>query len=51
MGEKLGVTINVVNTPGAGGSAGTLNVQNAKNDGYTLLANGMLSFCTIVRVH
>lgn len=47
MGEKLGVTINVVNTPGAGGSAGTLNVQNAKNDGYTLLANGMLSFCTM----
>ena len=47
MGEKLGVTINVINTPGAGGSAGTLNVQNAKNDGYTWLANGMLSFCTM----
>lgn len=47
MGEKLGVTINVINTPGAGGSAGTLNVQNAKNDGYSLLANGMLAFCTM----
>lgn len=47
MGEQLGVTINVINTPGAGGSAGTLNVQNAKNDGYSLLANGMLAFCTM----
>lgn len=47
MGEKLGVTINVINTPGAGGSAGTLNVQNANNDGYSLLANGMLAFCTM----
>ena len=47
MGGKLGVTINVINTPGAGGSAGTLNVQNAKNDGYSLLANGMLAFCTM----
>jgi tripartite-type tricarboxylate transporter receptor subunit TctC len=47
MGRELGVTINVVNTPGAGGSAGTLNVQNSKVDGYTMLANGMLSFCTM----
>ena len=47
MGKVLGVTINVVNTPGAGGSAGTLNVQNAKVDGYTMLANGMLAFCTM----
>ena len=47
MGKDLGVTINVVNTPGAGGSAGTLNVQNSKVDGYTLLANGMLAFCTM----
>ncbi len=47
MGKDLGVTINVLNTPGAGGSAGTLNVQNAKVDGYTLLANGMLSFVTL----
>lgn len=47
MGRDLGVTINVVNTPGAGGSAGTLNVQNARVDGYTLLANGMLSFVTL----
>lgn len=47
MGNELGVTINVINTPGAGGSAGSLNVQNAKVDGYTMLANGMLAFCTM----
>jgi len=47
MGAELGVTINVVNTPGAGGSAGTLNVQNGNVDGYSLLANGMLAFCTM----
>lgn len=47
MGRELGVTINVVNTPGAGGSAGSLNVQNAPVDGYTMLANGMLAFCTM----
>ena len=47
MGKDLGVTINIVNTAGAGGSAGTLNVQNAKVDGYSLLANGMLSFVTL----
>lgn len=47
MGQKLGTTINVVNTPGAGGSAGSLNVKNAKVDGYTMLANGMLAFTTM----
>lgn len=47
MGKNLGVTLNVINTPGAGGSAGTLNVQNGKNDGYNLLANGMLAFTTM----
>ena len=47
MGKDLGVTINIVNTAGAGGSAGTLNVQNAKVDGYSLLANGMLAFVTM----
>ena len=47
MGKDLGVTINIVNTAGAGGSAGTLNVQNARVDGYSLLANGMLSFVTL----
>ena len=47
MGKVLGVTINVVNTPGAGGSAGTLNVQNARLDGYSMLANGMLAFTTM----
>lgn len=47
MGKVLGVTVNVLNTPGAGGSAGTLNVQNARLDGYSMLANGMLAFCTM----
>lgn len=47
MGKVLGVTVNVVNTPGAGGSAGSLNVQNARLDGYSMLANGMLAFCTM----
>ena len=47
MGKDLGVTINIVNTAGAGGSAGTLNVQNARVDGYSLLANGMLAFVTM----
>ena len=47
MGKQLGVTINVINTPGAGGSAGSLNVQNAKVDGYSILANGMLAFTTM----
>lgn len=47
MGKELGVTINIVNTAGAGGSAGTLNVQNARVDGYSLLANGMLAFVTM----
>ncbi|MGI5173491.1 tripartite tricarboxylate transporter substrate binding protein [Treponema sp. OMZ 840] len=47
MGKELGVTINVINTPGAGGSAGTLKVQNSAVDGYAMLANGMLAFCTM----
>ncbi|MCC8189646.1 MAG: tripartite tricarboxylate transporter substrate binding protein [Planctomycetes bacterium] len=47
MSQVLGVTINVTNTPGAGGSAGSLNVQNARLDGYSLLANGMLAFVTM----
>lgn len=47
MSKALGSTINVINTPGAGGSAGTLNVQNARLDGYSLLANGMLAFATM----
>jgi tripartite-type tricarboxylate transporter receptor subunit TctC len=47
MSKVLGVNINVINTPGAGGSAGSLNVQNAPVDGYTMLANGMLAFTTM----
>ncbi|MCL2000390.1 MAG: tripartite tricarboxylate transporter substrate binding protein [Planctomycetes bacterium] len=47
MAKVLGTNINVINTPGAGGSAGSLNVQNARNDGYTMLANGMLAFTTM----
>ena len=47
MSKVLGVTMNVVNTPGAGGSAGSLNVQNAPVDGYSMLANGLLAFTTM----
>ncbi len=47
MSKVLGVTVNVINTPGAGGSAGSLNVQNARLDGYSMLANGMLAFTTM----
>jgi Uncharacterized protein conserved in bacteria len=47
MSKELGVTVNVINTPGAGGSAGSLNVQNARLDGYSILANGLLAFVTM----
>lgn len=44
MGKFLKTNITVVNTPGAGGSVGTLAVWNAKKDGYSILANGLLAF-------
>ena len=47
MSDFLGVTINVNNVAGAGGSVGTLQVENGKNDGYTILANGMLALTTM----
>ena len=47
MADKLGVTINVNNVAGAGGSVGTLQVETGKNDGYTILANGMLALTTM----
>lgn len=47
MGNDLGVKILVTNTPGAGGSVGTQTVLNAKNDGYTILADGMLAFTSM----
>lgn len=47
MGRNLGVNFVVTNTPGAGGSVGTQNVLNAKKDGYTLLADGLLSFTSM----
>jgi len=37
MGEQLGVPINVVNKPGAGGAVAARELQQAKPDGYTLL--------------
>ena len=36
MGEILGQTITVVNTPGAGGSVGAAQAAAEKNDGYTM---------------
>ena len=47
MADYLGCTINVNNVAGAGGSVGTLQVENGKNDGYTILANGMLALTTM----
>ena len=47
MSNFLNVTINVNNVAGAGGSVGTLQVENGKNDGYTILANGMLALTTM----
>ncbi|MCM3660983.1 tripartite tricarboxylate transporter substrate binding protein [Georgenia satyanarayanai] len=47
MGNHWGKEIVVTNTPGAGGSVGTQSVLNAKADGYTVLADGMLSFTSM----
>ncbi len=47
MGRNLGVNFVVTNTPGAGGSVGTQSVLNAKKDGYTMLADGLLSFTSM----
>lgn len=41
MSKILKVNMPVVNSPGASGSAGTLNVWNGKHDGYTILGNTM----------
>jgi len=43
MGKSMGTNIVVTNTPGSGGSIGSLTVQNAEKDGYNILANGMLA--------
>jgi len=37
MSEQLGVPINVVNKPGAGGAVAARELQKAKPDGYTML--------------
>ena len=37
MGEQLGVPVNVVNKPGAGGAVAARDLKNAKQDGYTIL--------------
>lgn len=37
MSEQLGVPINVVNKPGAGGAVAARDLQQAKPDGYTML--------------
>ena len=44
MSKVLGKNISVVNTPGASGSVGTMNVWNAAHDGYTMLGNGFMAF-------
>lgn len=47
LGSHFGNEIVVTNTPGAAGSAGTQAVLNANDDGYTILANGMLAFTSM----
>lgn len=47
MGTHFGNKIVVTNTPGAAGSVGTQSVMNADLNGYTLLADGMLSFTSM----
>lgn len=37
MSEQLGVPINVINKPGAGGAIAARELQKAKTDGYTIL--------------
>lgn len=44
MSKVLGKNISVVNTPGASGSVGTMNVWNDAHDGYTMLGNGFMAF-------
>ena len=39
MGKSMGTNIVVTNTPGSGGSVGSLTVQKAEKDGYNILAN------------
>lgn len=43
LGKELGVSINVVNTPGGSGIPAVQSVLDAKPDGYTLLADQALS--------
>ncbi len=47
MGKDMGTSIVVTNTPGSGGSVGSLSVVNAEKDGYTILANGMLALSSM----
>lgn len=47
MGAHFENKIVVTNTPGAAGSVGTQSVMNSKQDGYTLLADGILSFTSM----
>jgi tripartite-type tricarboxylate transporter receptor subunit TctC len=43
LGKEIGVSINVVNTPGGSGIPAVQSVLEAKADGYTLLADQALS--------
>ena len=53
MSDQLGVPVNVVNKPGAGGAVAARELTQAKPDGYTLLfhsnavVNACRSFCQI----
>ncbi|MDI6895566.1 MAG: tripartite tricarboxylate transporter substrate binding protein [Bacillota bacterium] len=45
LSKEWGVPINVVNKPGGGGTVGTLDVVQAKPDGYTMLTHSIT--CTL----
>lgn len=46
LAKELGVTVTIANTAGGAGSVGTIAVQDAPKDGYTLLGAGLSAMVT-----